>query len=175
MIRKAIKRMYLRPLRVVPRSTPKINFFIRSLYLICNGKLKASNTNKTIFARPESILLRSGDILIMTEAARNSYHAVPRILDQSLIDKSRRKSLGLPTELVSSCQTITKEEQFCLDYLSNHRININTRQVFWILSCGSNFFCDVLVVPFGIMANIWKGNWVYEFYRKMWFILVRTK
>jgi len=78
--------------------------------------------------RPESILLRSGDVLIMTEKARNSYHAVPRILDQSLIVNSRRKSLGLPKDLASSC--VTREEHFCLDYLSNHRININTRQVF---------------------------------------------
>ena len=36
--------------------------------------------------KPESILLRSGDVLIMTEKARNSYHGVPRILDQQLIN-----------------------------------------------------------------------------------------
>ena len=79
-----------------------------------------------------SLPKRSGDVLIMTEKARNSYHAVPRVLDQSMIDASRmREKLGLPDELISYRPSASNEEKFCIDYLSNHRININTRQVFW--------------------------------------------
>ena len=74
---------------------------------------------------PDAILLRSGDVLIMTEAARNNYHGVPRVMDQSLIDSCGLKRLNVPKIVPES-----SDETFALNYLSNHRININIRQVF---------------------------------------------
>ena len=62
---------------------------------------------------PSAILLRHGDILIMSHEARQSFHAVPKILpDQDLSFLSSNR------------------DDFVLRYLSNHRINMNIRQVF---------------------------------------------
>ena len=59
--------------------------------------------------KPEAILLRSGDVLVMSHQARQSYHAVPKILPND-------------TEFTSDSK--------CNEYLQKHRININVRQVF---------------------------------------------
>ena len=60
--------------------------------------------------KPEAIILRSGDVLIMSHRARQSFHAVPKILPSS------------ETEFTSD----TSQNE----YLKTHRININIRQVF---------------------------------------------
>ena len=109
-----------------------------------------------------SLPKRSGDVLIMTEKARNSYHAVPRVLDQSMIDASRmREKLGLPDELISYRPSASNEEKFCIDYLSNHRININTRQVFWNekkspTTYNNKFWYQNFILYFGAYKNCVK-------------------
>jgi len=57
----------------------------------------------------------------MTNDARQSYHAVPRIL-----------KLGNATNVGSKRDPASNnegDEDFVIKYLSNHRININVRQV----------------------------------------------
>lgn len=58
---------------------------------------------------PLALLLRHGDILVMTQEARQSFHAVPKILSNPLV---------------------SHEDPFIFDYLQCHRINMNIRQVF---------------------------------------------
>ena len=60
--------------------------------------------------KPNAILLRNGDVLIMSHKARQSYHAVPKILKSDTV--------------------IEVPNTFVKEYLSNHRINMNVRQVF---------------------------------------------
>ena len=61
---------------------------------------------QTLKEIPNALLLRGGDVMIMTKEARLAYHGVPRIL---------------PTPT-----TWHGDEG---EYLNSHRININIRQV----------------------------------------------
>jgi alkylated DNA repair protein alkB family protein 1 len=70
--------------------------------------------------RPTALMLRSGDCVLMTADARRSFHAVPRIVDDSSLTQTIE-----PHVSDSDSQT-----DFCLKYLDKHRININIRQVF---------------------------------------------
>ncbi|CDW56670.1 Alkylated DNA repair protein alkB-like protein 1 [Trichuris trichiura] len=65
---------------------------------------------------PTALVLRSGDVLVMSGLSRLAYHAVPRIVkDVQFIDHSAAKS--------------SAEDSLILDYLNKHRINLNLRQV----------------------------------------------
>lgn len=87
---------------------------------------------------PAAFLLRSGDVLIMTAEARNSFHAVPRILEDELILQNQHLFPGLELPSFASsgaakkkcCEGYCDDETFCAEYLDDHRININVRQVF---------------------------------------------
>ena len=57
---------------------------------------------------PTPILLRSGDVLVMGGESRMAYHALPKVLPGTWEGESEGRVGG---------------------YLSNHRININVRQV----------------------------------------------
>jgi len=66
---------------------------------------------------PVPILLRSGDVVIMSgPACRRAYHGVPRILEGSLPTYLKSENIG----------EWTPYEQ----YMRTTRININVRQVF---------------------------------------------
>jgi alkylated DNA repair protein alkB homolog 1 len=72
---------------------------------------------------PITILLRSGDIAIMSgPACRRAYHAVPRILEGSLPPHLKAASLGDDIQ--------RKEWKPYEEYLKTTRINVNVRQVF---------------------------------------------
>lgn len=72
---------------------------------------------------PIAILLRSGDIVIMSgPACRRAYHAVPRILEGSLPSHLKAVSLG---DDIQRAEWEPYEK-----YMSTTRININVRQVF---------------------------------------------
>ena len=60
--------------------------FGRSAIFLCGG-----GTKKT---KPIALLLRSGDVLIMTQEAREKFHAVPRIIDDQLIKALENQSSG---------------------------------------------------------------------------------
>ena len=63
---------------------------------------------RTLAEPPTPILLRSGDVLVMAGESRMAYHALPKVL---------------PTTWEGNSDGRVGE------YLSNHRININVRQV----------------------------------------------
>ncbi|KZT24117.1 hypothetical protein NEOLEDRAFT_1163471 [Neolentinus lepideus HHB14362 ss-1] len=68
---------------------------------------------------PTAILLRSGDVVIMSgPACRRAYHGVPRILENTL-----------PTHLEVKEEN-DSEWRFYADYMQTSRINVNVRQVF---------------------------------------------
>lgn len=72
---------------------------------------------------PITILLRSGDIAIMSgPACRRAYHAVPRILEGSLPPHLKAASLADDIQ--------RKEWEPYEEYLRTTRINVNVRQVF---------------------------------------------
>jgi alkylated DNA repair protein alkB family protein 1 len=69
---------------------------------------------------PVSILLRSGDIIVMSgPACRRAYHGVPRILEGTL-----PAYLGEGTDINDGLWTPYAQ------YMNTTRININVRQVF---------------------------------------------
>merc|ERR1719150_3699373 len=61
------------------RQAPLLSFsFGLSAIFLCGGTTKET--------KPAAILLRSGDILIMTQEAREKFHGVPRIIDDKFIE-----------------------------------------------------------------------------------------
>jgi len=72
---------------------------------------------ESLCEKPTAYLLRSGDIVVMEEGARLSYHAVPRIVKSFVTDGGNKEEQE-------------RMDRFCLQYLENHRININVRQVY---------------------------------------------
>lgn len=121
------------------RKAPLLSFsFGLSAVFLCGGPTKET--------KPTAMILRSGDILIMTEVAREKFHGVPRIIDEKMV-LSNSENLGNETgespkqcekllpdfsnvKLVKDMQCKTDEVIFAKMYLRNHRININVRQVF---------------------------------------------
>ncbi|XP_055524742.1 nucleic acid dioxygenase ALKBH1 isoform X2 [Wyeomyia smithii] len=106
--------------------------------------------------RPDALLLRSGDVIVMTRASRLCYHAVPRVFT----DRTERCCLWAEGRELPNDQSLEEPEAqtilcsstisaaaatFChrsvnsphqdrgwsafVDYISNSRININIRQV----------------------------------------------
>ena len=67
--------------------------------------------SKTV--EPVPILLQNGDVIIMSQQARQSYHAVPKIIPSSNDSLAEEVNVG-----------------FAKNYLQTHRINMNVRQVF---------------------------------------------
>lgn len=82
-----------------------ISFGLSAIFLIGGESKKVE---------PHAILIRSGDVIVMTRQARVSYHAVPRVLDPT------KEEL----DAVSSCCDTPLDL-----YMENSRININVRQL----------------------------------------------
>jgi hypothetical protein len=102
------------------------------------------------------ILLRSGDVILFGGPNRLNYHSMPRIIPHSFVDTStdgdtnQWNDLTVPAnpqyqrhrqphqlqvddifdESVDMIQNEADEIKALKDYLSNHRININIRQVY---------------------------------------------
>jgi len=72
---------------------------------------------ESLSTTPYPYLLSTGDVLIMTKETRLCYHGVPRILEDD--------SLHFDGDVDVS----NVDREFCLQYLKDHRININVRQV----------------------------------------------
>jgi alkylated DNA repair protein alkB family protein 1 len=67
--------------------------------------------------KPSPILLRSGDIILMTGSSRLCFHAVPRILSDPLLNNILYKNTD-------------SDDNICWSYIHDKRININVRQVY---------------------------------------------
>lgn len=72
--------------------------------------------------KPVALMLRSGDVVIMSSKARMAYHAVPKILSDPNLHKYFEIEKEHPTE------DLTEWTDF-FDYIRFNRININIRQV----------------------------------------------
>ncbi|KAH8420205.1 hypothetical protein KR009_007323 [Drosophila setifemur] len=88
----------------------------------------------TLEETPSAILLQSGDVLIMSEESRLSYHAVPRIIqthNTSTAPLPKEPVLGsnlLDSDLFQRVGDSNFWEPFD-NYIKDSRININVRQV----------------------------------------------
>ncbi|XP_068247071.1 nucleic acid dioxygenase ALKBH1 [Palaemon carinicauda] len=120
-------------------SAPLLSFsFGQSAVFLIGGA-----TKKT---RPTAIFLHSGDILVMTGATRQAYHAVPRVVcvdETPWIAKNcdNSKSEGVSELEQDNCRLKFKGKQLetqelnctvkhdILNYVKTSRININIRQV----------------------------------------------
>jgi len=71
---------------------------------------------KTRDEEPSAILLRSGDVVVMSGPGRRSYHGVPRVLEGTL------------PQYLAPCPGETWRNFG--EYLQTARINVNVRQVF---------------------------------------------
>jgi alkylated DNA repair protein alkB family protein 1 len=71
-----------------------------------------------IESKPSPILLRSGDIILMTGSSRLCFHAVPRILSDPLLYEILYKNID------------DNNNKVCWSYIHDKRININVRQVY---------------------------------------------
>ncbi len=67
--------------------------------------------------QPSPILLRSGDIILMTGSSRLYFHAIPRILSDPFLYENIYKN-------------INDDDKLCWSYIYDKRININVRQVY---------------------------------------------
>jgi len=85
-----------------------------------------------------SILVRSGDVLCMGGDSRLNYHGMARVLPFS-VQLPERDSACCPLDadriglldVSSNASDVSREDEQALDcFLSNHRININVRQVY---------------------------------------------
>lgn len=87
---------------------PLISFsFGNSAVFLIGGPTKSD-------CSPSPVLLRSGDIILMTGKSRLCYHAVPHIL----VDPMFQENFS------------GKFDQFSWNYIHDKRININVRQVY---------------------------------------------
>ena len=72
--------------------------------------------------KPSPILLRSGDIILMTDSSRLYFHAVPRILsDPLLLNEILYKNID---------DNDNQNSNISWSYIHDKRININVRQVY---------------------------------------------
>ena len=102
--------------------------------------------------KPVPILVRSGDVVIMSGESRYWFHGVPYILsaeEENILFPSKSIdfiSAGSSAVKAENCEAIDPDDQLVnanVDYyLTVGRININVRQVVhlnepWISKCGS--------------------------------------
>jgi alkylated DNA repair protein alkB homolog 1 len=80
----------------------------------------------------DSILLQSGDIIVMSGESRLFYHAVPRVFADSCKvwndNEEVSQCTNLPSEYIQDCLKQSKWKVF-EHYLEDSRINLNIRQV----------------------------------------------
>uniref|UniRef100_A0A8D8FVB2 DNA oxidative demethylase ALKBH1 n=1 Tax=Culex pipiens TaxID=7175 RepID=A0A8D8FVB2_CULPI len=80
--------------------------------------------------RPDALLLRSGDVIVMTREARLCYHAVPKVFHCPESERSQRwESPDEQPEVQTADGRSTATTGAFADYIGNSRININIRQV----------------------------------------------
>ncbi|XP_062537437.1 nucleic acid dioxygenase ALKBH1 [Armigeres subalbatus] len=97
--------------------------------------------------KPDALLLRSGDVIVMTRESRLCYHAVPKVFPcresslQRWAEPEGEDAAGLATEEVPPVANASIRSEYhrnrywrstgngFADYISNSRININIRQV----------------------------------------------
>ncbi len=110
------------------RSEPNMSAPLISVSLGCPGVFLLGGASKS--ATPDAICLNSGDVCVMSGAARLSYHAVPKILAEASPAAHWRYS-G-PSEAFKETQFYVGDAEWAVfnEYIRCNRINMNVRQVF---------------------------------------------
>jgi len=77
--------------------------------------------------KPQAILLRSGDTVLMTGKSRYSYHAVPKIFKDEIGEYFQYES-----ESRDEAERVVSDEEWSqfYKYISLNRLNMNIRQVY---------------------------------------------
>jgi len=77
--------------------------------------------------KPQAILLRSGDVVLMTGKSRYSYHAVPKIFKDEIEGYFKYES-----ENPGDNEKVVGDEEWSqfYNYISLNRLNLNIRQVY---------------------------------------------
>uniref|UniRef100_A0A182UD30 Fe2OG dioxygenase domain-containing protein n=1 Tax=Anopheles melas TaxID=34690 RepID=A0A182UD30_9DIPT len=79
--------------------------------------------------QPDALLLRSGDIVVMTGASRLCYHAVPRVCIDAELPEGLGCSAARWAVLDAERQDAVQWGAAAEEYMRHSRININVRQV----------------------------------------------
>ncbi|CAF0775387.1 unnamed protein product [Brachionus calyciflorus] len=106
-------------------SEKNMNAPLISISLGSSAVFLIGTTTKT--EKPVSLLLRSGDVVIMSEKARLAYHAVPKILADPEIDNFFQQN----NEMCQSRKWYVSDQEWnnFYNYIKINRINLNIRQV----------------------------------------------
>ena len=88
------------------------------------------DTTKDI--KPKSVYLKSGDIVVMSDKSRLSYHAVPKIFKDSRLEECLKYDLNELKENFKQSNYYVDDQEWSLiyDYIKINRINLNIRQVY---------------------------------------------
>lgn len=107
---------------------------IVSISLGCSAIFLMGGTTKNI--KPIPVLVRSGDVVIMTEESRRCYHGVPCIFPPSfscLVDQNKALNIDNSESFLcpgsANYHALPKDDQRVVDFLNEARINMNVRQV----------------------------------------------
>mmetsp|Transcript_38670 Transcript_38670/g.121836 ORF Transcript_38670/g.121836 Transcript_38670/m.121836 type:complete len:294 (-) Transcript_38670:158-1039(-) len=98
---------------------------IISISLGCSAVFLAGGRTKD--EEPIPLLLRSGDVMVMSGESRRCYHGVPRILSW----EEEKAYFPEAQQLVSPADLKDRGEdgERMMEYFKSHRINLNVRQV----------------------------------------------
>lgn len=77
---------------------------------------------------PSPILVRSGDAVVMTGESRLCYHGIAGILSSEVESFLTKEPIGTEDDGINYPEK-SSEDAYVTDYLRNHRINLNVRQV----------------------------------------------
>ena len=83
--------------------------------------------------RPVPVLLRSGDVIVMSGGARLAYHGVPKILALENDNDNAFYFTYDADETSDDCQPIRVDDHewtLPFEYIKRNRINLNIRQVY---------------------------------------------
>jgi alkylated DNA repair protein alkB family protein 1 len=95
---------------------------IVSISIGCPAIFLIGGRNRSV--RPTAVLIRSGDVLIMSRESRHSVHGVPKILPLDAVESDLLQYLRTQP-FPNSCTELAAVKR----YLCCNRININVRQV----------------------------------------------
>lgn len=100
------------------REFPIVSISIGLSAIFLHGKGENCQDRKI---KPEAIVINSGDVIIMSDTSRLCLHGVPRICEDSLVEKDLEHLFDVDED---EDPEFTEVER---DYIMKHRLNINVR------------------------------------------------
>ena len=83
---------------------------------------------ETKMERPTAMLVRDGDVVVLSGQARRCYHGVPRVLAHHQHQSERRGRVRRRGE-EEEAAAMWEEDEEVGEYLRTHRINVSVRMV----------------------------------------------